>query len=53
MRKLLAEYDSEEDDDYQPTKLEEANYKSQLVKNKRAGLTGKVDVNQLWEELQK
>ena len=53
MRKMLANYDSEEDDDYEPSKLEEATFKSNLQKNKRTGLGERVNVNQLWEEMQR
>jgi len=49
MRKLLTDYDSEEDDDYQPTKLEEAVFQTSVKKNRRSGLGQRIDVNQLWE----
>lgn len=49
LRKYFQDYESEEDEDYNPTKQEEAMYRQEHERKKKEGLVSK-SVRQLYEE---
>lgn len=48
MKKYFENYDSEEDEDYNPTKREQAIYRQEHDKKKKFG-TRSTSVNDIWE----
>lgn len=49
LRKYFEEYESEEDEDYNPTKLEEAIYRQEHEKKKKKGLAA-TSMHQLYTD---
>ncbi len=49
LRKYFQDYESEEDEDYNPTKQEEAIYRQEHEKKKKMGLVSK-SIRELYQE---